>query len=333
MTKELPRNTILHGDAVTKLKELPAASVDCVITSPPYFRLRDYDVIGQIGTETAVDGWVSALRTVFSELARVIKPTGCVWLNVGDTYAKRKTEGGLPKSMLLGPEKLLMALAEDGWIVRNKVIWDKTRTTPHPTSDRLTLAYEVVYFLVRSKTYHFDLEAIRDPHLPTTLRRAFAAFPELQGKPQELLLGKNPGDLWRIPPSVYSGAHFATFPVELVHRPLLATCPNKICAHCGKPWRLNTTPYHVPLKRSHADRPGGLLMSYPSRDVIYLAGKPEPGCLCNGRTVPGVVLDPFFGSGTVGEAAQKLGRDWIGIELNAEYIKLAEKRLNKAKND
>ena len=328
---QLPRNTILQGDALTRLKELPTASIDCVITSPPYFQLRDYGIGGQIGHEPRVDGWVSALRDVFFELARILKPTGSVWLNVGDTYSRRGGDGSLAKSMLLGPERLLMALAQDGWIVRNKVIWDKVRTTPHPTSDRLTSAYEVVYYLVRSKTYHFDLEAIRDHHLPDTLRRPFAHFPQLQDVPQELLLGKNPGDVWHIPPSLYSGAHFATFPPNLVRRPILASCPEKICVRCGRPWKRAVTQFYVPIKRAPDTRTDKRLMSYPAHDVIYLAGKTEPRCLCGGETVPGVVLDPFFGSGPVGEVAKELGRDYIGIELNPEYIKLANERLARTK--
>jgi DNA modification methylase len=327
---QLPRNTILAGDALTRLKDLPTASIDCVITSPPYFQLRDYGVGGQIGHEPQVHGWVGALRDVFYELARVLKPTGSVWLNVGDTYSSHVHSGALPKSMLMGPERLLAVLAEDGWIVRNKVIWDKVRTTPHPTSDRLTSAYEVVYYLVRSKTYHFDLEAIRDQHLPDTLRRAFEAFPQLQDVPQGLLLGKNPGDVWRITASIYRGAHFATFPPELVRRPLLASCPEKICVTCGTPWKRAVTPFYVPIHRANRSRPDKMLMNYPAHDVIYLAGKTEPRCLCGGETVPGVVLDPFFGSGTVGEVARKLGRDYIGIELNSEYIQLANERLAKS---
>ncbi|HUD11736.1 MAG TPA: site-specific DNA-methyltransferase [Candidatus Saccharimonadia bacterium] len=327
---QLPRNTILQGDALTKLKELPSASIDCVITSPPYFQLRDYGVGGQIGHESQVQGWVGVLRDVFFELARVLKPTGSVWLNVGDTYSRHPNNGALAKSLLLGPERLLTMLAQDGWIVRNKVIWDKVRTTPHPTNDRLTSAYEIVYYLVRSKTYHYDLEAIRDQHLPDTLRRAFAAFPELQDAPEELLLGKNPGDVWHIPPSVYSGAHFATFPPDLVRRPLLASCPEKVCVTCGTPWKRAVTPFYVPNRSIHPVRPDKRLMNYPAHDVIYLAGQTKPRCLCGGTTVPGVVLDPFFGSGTVGEVAKQLGRDYIGIELNPEYIRLAQQRIANA---
>jgi site-specific DNA-methyltransferase (adenine-specific) len=323
---QLPRNKILLGDATERLKELPANSIDCVITSPPYYRLRDYGVNGQIGAEPGVNGWVQSLRDVFHELARVLKPTGSVWLNLGDTYSRKSAEGAVAHSLLLGPEQLLFALAQDGWIIRNKVIWDKTRTTPHPTKDRLTSAYEVIYYLVRSKPYHFDLDAIRDAHLPKTLERAFAVFPELQNTPRHLLLGRNPGDVWRFAPSVYAGAHFATFPTELVRRPLLATCPEKVCTACNRPWRQRVTPFYVSGARS-AGAQERAQMNYPTQDVIYIPGSLLPDCLCNAPTLPGVVLDPFFGSGTVGEVALKLGRDYIGIELSLEYVQLAQERI------
>ena len=246
---------------------------------------------------------------VFAEAARVLKPTGVLWLNLGDSFSRHHRYGAAPKSLLLAPERLLLALAQDGWIVRNKVIWSKTNPLPSSVSDRLSLTYEVVYFLVRSPRYYFDLDAIREPHrssaakparpplnltpdwagpLASTLgglRRARAAG--TPGHP----LGKNPGDVWQIATRGYKGAHFATFPETLVRRPLLATCPAAICTACGQPWMR------------------------------------QARCHCGARTLPGVVLDPFFGSGTVGVAAQKLGRDWIGIELNPAYVRLAEARL------
>jgi site-specific DNA-methyltransferase (adenine-specific) len=307
--KELPRNTILIGDASTRLKDLPSASVDCVITSPPYYQLRNYQATGQIGLEPSVDGWVRALVPVFTEAARVLKPTGVLWLNLGDSFSRHHRYGAAPKSLLLAPERLLLALAADGWIVRNKVIWSKTNPLPSSVNDRLSLTYEVVYFLVRSSRYFFDLDAIREPHRSSAAKRARPPLnitPDWAGPLATTLgglrraraagtpghpLGKNPGDVWQIATRGYKGAHFATFPEALVRRPLLATCPATICTACGQPWM-------------HQAR-----------------------CHCGAQTLPGVVLDPFFGSGTVGVAAKKLGRDWIGVELNPAYVQLAEARL------
>jgi site-specific DNA-methyltransferase (adenine-specific) len=310
--KELPRNTILTGDAAMRLKDLPSASVDCVITSPPYFQLRNYQADGQIGLEPSIDGWVQALVPVFAEAARVLKPTGVLWLNLGDSFSRHHRYGAAPKSLLLAPERLLLALAADGWIVRNKVIWSKTNPLPSSVNDRLSLTYEVVYFLVRSSRYFFDLDAIREPHRSSAAKRARTPLnltPDWAGPLATTLgglrraraagtpghpLGKNPGDVWQIATRGYKGAHFATFPETLVRRPLLATCPAAICTACGKPWMV------------------------------------QARCHCGAQTLPGVVLDPFFGSGTVGVAAQKLVRDWIGIELNPAYVQLARSRLRTA---
>ena len=162
--KRLPLGTVLIGDVRERLTGLPAASVDCVITSPPYFRLRDYGMSGQIGLEETVDGWVDELRLTFRGLARVLKPTGSVWLNLGDSYSRHPRSGAPAKSLLLGPERLALALLADGWTVRNKVVWAKTNTMPTSVRDRLSCQWEVLYLLTRSRHYFFDLDAIRVPH-------------------------------------------------------------------------------------------------------------------------------------------------------------------------
>jgi DNA modification methylase len=183
--------------------------------------------------------------------------------------------------------------------------------------DRLNTTYEVVYFLIRSPSYYFALDDIRQPYQarrrPATRRppkyAGSAWAGALAGSNSGLLrarskgraghpLGKNPGDVWTMATAGYRGAHFATFPETLVERPLAATCPERVCGACGQPWR----------------RP-------PGRSA------PVPGCACKAAWRPGVVLDPFFGSGTVGVVAERLERDWIGIELNPAYAALAEQRI------
>ncbi len=306
----LPRNTILQGDALARLRELPSVSVDCVITSPPYYQLRNYGVNGQIGLEETVDDWVERLRLVCGEVARVLKPTGALWLNLGDSLSRHVRYGAPPKSFLLGPERLVLALVRDGWIVRNKVIWAKTNPMPNSVRDRLNATHEVVYFLVRSRSYHFSLDAIREPHRSRAARsaRPVPLVPPtwtgpLAGRNDGLLraraagqpghpLGRNPGDVWQLATRGFRGAHFATFPEALVRRPLLATCPRWVCVGCGAPHRR------------------------------------EPGCSCRAGVVPGLVLDPFFGTGTVGVVARAHGRDWLGIELSKTYVALAWDRLN-----
>ena len=164
MSTQTPLNQALIGDARKRLAELPEKSIDCVITSPPYYQLRNYAVSDQIGLEPNVEGWVDELRTVFAGLARVLKPSGSVWLNLGDSFSRHPRYGAPAKSLLLGPERLALALTEDGWTVRNKIVWAKTNAMPHSVVDRLATKHEVIYFLTRSRRYYFDLDAIREPH-------------------------------------------------------------------------------------------------------------------------------------------------------------------------
>ena len=334
---QLPRNTVLVGDVRDRLRSLPSSSIDTVITSPPYVQLRNYEVEGQIGLEPTVDEWVASMREVGHELARVLKPTGSWWLNLGDSFSRSTQMGAPPKGLLLAPERLAMTLAADGWIIRNKVVWAKPNPMPNSVKDRLACTWEVVYFLVRSPQYSFDLDAIRVPHKSTKSSRATrkqetrissptpAVRPRwagpLAGSNSGLArlkalglaghpLGKNPGDVWTIATWGFRGEHFATFPTGLVERPLLATCPEKVCARCGGAWVRSP-----PAVLGH----------------LAVRGEIRPSCRCNATTLPGVVLDCFFGAGTVGLVAERHGRDWLGIELNPAFADLARKRIKSAR--
>lgn len=311
----LPRNTILHGDVTARLQLLPSASVDCVITSPPYFQLRDYGVPGQLGLEPTVTDWVEGQRTVMRELARVLKSSGSLWLNLGDSFSRGPRFGAPTKGLLLAPERLLVALAADGWIVRGKIIWAKPNPMPSAVADRLTSAYEVVFFLVRSPHYFFDLDAIRLPHRGPN----GAAGP---------LAGKNPGDVWTIPTHGFREAHFATFPPALVRRPLLAGCPEMVCTVCGQPWRRQVTIHRIDEHPAASTRVGDRFVArFSGRwSTVRRIGELVP-CGCGAPARPGVVLDPYFGSGTVGVVARQHGRDWLGIELNPAYAAIARRRL------
>ena len=264
----------------------------------------------------------------------MLKPSGSIWLNLGDSYSRGATSKIIPaKSLVLAPERLLIALSEQGWIVRNKVIWAKTNPMPASVKDRLSTTHEYVYFLTRSHRYFFDLDRIRIPPVSTTSTEtsegnsgeAVSAVPPtwagplsgtnsgLRGKRRSGSvghpLGKNPGDVWRLATSNFRGAHFATFPTSLVDTPLLATCPERICATCGRPWQRQTT---------------------KSLGRLAVLGELQPICRCTDQHWrPGLVLDPFFGSGTVGVAAEAHGRQWLGIEVNPEFITLAERRLKR----
>jgi DNA modification methylase len=246
----------------------------------------------------------------------VLVPTGALWLNLGDSLSRHPKYGAPVKGLLLAPERLLLALAQDGWLVRTKVIWAKTNPMPSSVTDRLSLTYEVIYFLVRQRSYFFDLDAIREPHTSPGAKRAQVTQPQppssstewagplaasrgglrrsrtndLPGHP----LGKNPGDVWQFATRGFHGAHMAVFPPELVRRPILATCPAVVCTACGQGRKVRT----------------GTLQ-----------------CQCKAPARRGLVADPFFGSGTTGLVAQELGRDWLGIELHPKYVRLAEQRL------
>jgi DNA modification methylase len=345
----LVRNRIALGDIRERLADLPAASIDTVITSPPYFQLRDYGVQGQLGLEPSVDGWVDEMRLALNGLKRVLKPTGSLWLNLGDTYSRHAKYGAPPKSLLLAPERLLLALSADGWIVRNKIIWAKTNPMPQSVGDRLSNSYDVVYLLTRSPRYFFDLDAIRLPHRSWVNRGSSRAYPPAgTGAPRwgkdggnrgltaqrargtvGHRLGKNPGDVWPLASANFSGQHFATFPPKLVERPLLATCPELICDSCQIPFKRTTRARREERGRHRAQRREPRVRRY-SRNytVIRQRGPLLPGCTCAGSAHPGVVLDPFFGAGTVGLVAERHRRDWVGIEINPAYATIAERRLN-----
>lgn len=294
--------TLWHGDALATLQHLPPGSVDCIVTSPPYFGLRDYGVDGQIGAEDSPAEFVAALVAVFTEARRVLADNGTLWVNLGDSYVHKKASGpqgsrgerasrtftadgsggwaGLPDKNLLGiPWRFAFAMQDDGWTLRNSIIWAKPNAMPESVTDRLSTRHENVFLFSKSRRYWFDLDPIREPLMHpdritghmfggankaaslTTGSSATRTGGTYDKAPEG---GRNPGDVWSIPTTPFPGAHFATFPVALPERCILAGC-----------------------------KPGG------------------------------VVLDPFSGSGTTGMAAGKHGRRYVGIDLNAEYLDLS----------
>jgi DNA modification methylase len=290
--------TLLLGDALEQLRTLPDGSVDCIVTSPPYFGLRDYGTPGQYGLEETPAAYVATMRALFTEARRVLADDGTCWINVDDSYAyppgsagkqgngQRKgrtfTAEGLPgtraippKNLCLIPERLLIALQDDGWIVRNKGIWRVTNSMPESVRDRLSHCYESVFLLAKNGRYFFDLDAIREPHVreargPKDVEWV-ASTPWNHNRLGEVgthAKGRNPGDVWSLATRPNPQAHFATFPIDLPLRCIKAGC-----------------------------KPGG------------------------------TVLDPFSGSGTTGAAARQLGRKYIGIDLNPAYHELAKGRF------
>jgi DNA modification methylase len=306
------RNRILVGDALDQLRRVPAASVDMVLTSPPYFRLRDYGVAGQLGLEAHVEHWVTDLREVSRELQRVLLPTGSFWLNLTDTYSTHPSQGAPRKSLLLGPERLALAMVADGWLLRNKIVWAKANPMPSSVRDRLTASWEAVYVFTRAPRYFFDLDAIRVPHLTAYRGKPDPSFRRPRSREAwrgpngddtsglDLLkargivghpLGKNPGDVWRIASSNYRGRHHATFPTALAERAILAGSPEARCVACRLPWR-----------RQLIRAVGG----------SAVRGAVGPTCDCRAGREPAVVLDPFFGVGSTALAAERHGRGLAG---------------------
>jgi DNA modification methylase len=334
----IARNRILTGEARAVLKTLPENSIDTVVTSPPYFLLRRYDAgEDEIGTEETVNDYVSKLLVVFDELARVLKPRASAWLNLSDGYSRHEKYGAPSKSLLLAPERVLTALSASGWIVRNKVVWAKPNPMPASVRDRLTCSWEALYLVVRSPQYFFDLDAIRVPHASKrvanvpdgrSLKYHGGKRPEwagpLAGSNDGLLkaraegrsghfLGKNPGDVWSVATAGYRGAHFATFPESLIHRPILATCPERVCQSCGKSWsRVSCSKVagsRVPTPRD------GYVMRHPEVWLnLHERSELEPACSCEAPWRPGLVLDPFMGSGCRSRVA---GAGLVGDRVEA----------------
>lgn len=297
-----------HGDCVSVLSTLPAGSVDCCVTSPPYFGLRDYGVEGQIGLEPTPDEFVAKLVAVFREVRRVLRDDGTLWLNLGDSYAaqggaqvkgtkqvegsqegawngetRRAPDGLKPKDLIGIPWRVAFALQADGWYLRQDIIWHKPNPMPESVRDRCTKAHEYVFLLSKSAKYYFDSDAIQEPSVYAGKTGNFNGKKkvgrseqptgnERSDAPSYLVKDtRNRRSVWTVTTKPYKGAHFATYPPALI----------------------------------------------------------EP-CILAGSRKGGVVLDPFNGSGTTGEVAIKNGRRYIGIELNAAYLELAKTRIGAA---
>jgi site-specific DNA-methyltransferase (adenine-specific)/site-specific DNA-methyltransferase (cytosine-N4-specific) len=260
---------IIPGDARVELANLKAGSVQCCITSPPYWGLRDYGISGQIGAEMKLDDYIRDLVAVFAEVRRVLSDDGTFWLNIGDSYTsggrtwrdtdkKNKARGmdyraptpdGLkPKDLIGVPWRIAFALQADGWYLRSDIIWNKNNGLPESVKDRPSRIHEYIFLFSKSERYFYNHESVKESAVNGSKR--------------------NCRSVWTMNTEPFKDAHFATFPRELVAR-----------------------------------------------------------CLQAGSREGSLILDPFFGSGTVGEVCQTFGREFIGIELNSEYVAIAKRRL------
>lgn len=373
-----------QGDALTELQKLEPESVDCCITSPPYWALRDYKCNGQLGLEPTFQEYINKLVTIFDEVKRVLKRSGSCWVVIGDTYTATK-------SLAMIPERFSIAMIDHGWILRNKIIWYKPNCMPSSAKDRFTVDWEYVYFFTKSQRYFFETqyEPMLDPEDCTrrwtkkmnyTLKqpstdRSQKTQPNSQttwtGSKAESgyvnPLGRIKRCVWKISTTPFSGAHFAVFAPKLVEPMIRAGCPEYICNKCQEPRKLQYEETRLATrpgfdvgngKSGHIDDPnrslhGSDLSKYRQQIMRYpkIGGnkaadygprtysgnewnpslKADNGqmtdCGCNAGFHSSVVIDPFMGSGTVGLVAAQNARDFIGIELNPEYVELAKKRL------
>jgi len=361
---------LICGDCIEELRKLPEESVNCVITSPPYFGLRDYGVAGQIGLENTIDEYLEKLVKIFQEIRRVLRKDGTVWLNLGDSYAANRTyqvtdqkwkdvgntksskvpTGLKPKDLIGIPWRVAFALQADGWWLRQDIIWHKTNPMPESVRDRCTKAHEYIFLLTKSAKYYYDSEAIKEDakNWGTRNRQNFKGGTKdpklkqhgLKGKENEKNPKRNKRTVWTVSTKPYKGAHFATFPPDLIIPCILAGCPKEVCDECGSPYTRTTKTERKngreKLNCGNMTKDGVTRttagLSVPAeykRKTVTTTGW-NPTCTCNARTKPGTTLDPFCGSSTTGEVAITYNRDYIGIELNPDYIELSKKRLANA---
>ena len=320
------RVRILEGDARERLRELPDDSVHCVVTSPPYWGLRDYGVPGQVGLEGSLAEYIEVLVRVFGEVRRVLRPDGIAWVNIGDPYAgswgsqghrespekisggsikhqpKRASHAGTirdaglkPKDMMLVPERFVLAMQADGWWVRRRIIWHKTNARPESVGDRPGAAHELVWMFAKSRRCFYDAPAVEVPVTDSSLARYRRG-----GKvkmPEHLTA--NLRDVWSMAVSNYRGGHFATFPVELAERCIAAgTSERGVCGVCGAPWRriVERSAVGPEVERPadgwfrHPDGHGNKAATF-RRGIVNTTVGWEPGCGCSEqyRRVPEVV--------------------------------------------
>jgi DNA modification methylase len=317
----IEKNIVYNMDCVEGLKTLPDNCIDCCVTSPPYYALRDYGVDGQIGLEDSPEAYIDKLVDVFSEVFRVLKPEGTLWLNLGDSYcgtgdkgnlkdpkypegrngqriSKTKNIIGLKHKDLIGiPWMAAFALRERcGFYLRQDIIWAKGNPMPESVTDRCTKSHEYIFLMSKSQRYYFDYEAIQDPATSSTKPRMFGA------KQQNGTMRNDIGN---------------------TYKPRTKNCmkdgqkPNTM--HLRREQGLPDEQYVVRNKRDVWS------VNVKPDTVAHFATYPEElirPCILAGCPKDGIVLDPFMGSGTTARVAMKLDRNYIGFELNPEYCKI-----------
>lgn len=326
-------NKILVGDALFKLKELDSQSIDCCVTSPPYYGLRDYGVEGQIGLEETPEQYIDKLVKIFREVKRILKEDGTLWVNIADSYAgsgkgawnsnkdrkniyrpstnskeakMNKVFKGIKRKDLIGiPWMLAFALRADGWYLRQDIIWHKPNAMPESAKDRCTKCHEYIFLLSKNKKYYFDYEAIKEPCV---------GFDKTPPRGSKGTVTPNSGRRKGNNKSFRGGGVYTNNQSFNNHssagNQTIGLAPNKTgLRNKRNVWTVATRGY----KEAH-------FATYPTQLI-------EP-CILAGSREGGTVLDPFAGSGTTGKVANIFGRSFVGIEINKQYIPLIENRLD-----
>lgn len=338
-----PFRKIYKGDA-SRLSRIPDNSVDLIVTSPPYWRKRDYGIEGQIGQEKNSGEYVTAIIHAMTEWRRVLRPSGSIFLNIGDTYWQKSLQGI--------PSLIEADARRAGWKIRNRIIWVKKGGMPDPAKDRLAGRHEYILHFVVNK-YYYDLFGYAEIYSP--------------GKK-----GANPGDVWEITTERNLGKHLAPFPSEIVERAITLACPQSVCSKCGKPRRRivkrtseldisrpqakrameiaqenNLSEEHIAAIQATGISDAGKakriqngadknaervkILALEAKEILggyfrefTFAKKKSCGwtkCKCGAVFQPGVVLDPFMGTGTTLDIASRMGRSAIGVDLDVSQVK------------
>jgi len=313
---------ILRGDCTDVLGSLPDCSVQCVITSPPYFKHRDYKHVGQLGSEKTPQAYVNNIVEVFREVRRVLRYDGTLWLNLGDTFAKANCPGFKKKDLMGIPWMVALALRADGWYLRADCIWEKRNPVPHSVMDRPVPSHEYVFLLAKSDRYFYDREAVKEP----------GVF--------DKAAPRNKRTVWTLPTQPFHGAHCAPFPEKLVETCLLAgTSERGCCGKCGAAFK-RILKKGAPVFQQNS--PGTTKKIIGAQGRVGKTSTLKTGtvtpyttvgwkrtCACSAERVGCIVLDPFSGAGTTGVVCRRRYRRYIGIELNPDFADLSEQRISK----
>lgn len=334
----MTHHKFICGDVLDALAALPDQSVHCIVTSPPYWGLRDYGVSGQLGLEPTPEEYVDRLVTIFREARRVLREDGTLWLNLGDTM--------LQKQLLGIPWRVAFGLQDDGWWLRAENIWHKPNAMRESVTDRPTRVHEQVFLLSKNAQYFYDAEAIRETaQQPMRIRNDRFGGCKHTGETTQHSNGsiyvgsatRNKESVWTVSTRPFPGAHFATFPPDLIEPMILAgTSKRGCCPTCGNPYVRETMRTGHESKRESAYVPHNNPTKTDSSGWAPATMATDnwiAGCECNaGDSIPCTVLDPFGGSGTVSMVAQNLGRDSVYIDINPDYREMAIRRCGFREN-